>query len=745
MARKPSATEQKGPTARKTKAAAEKADIKPARKATAEKPATTAKKKAVATKAAAAVTAKARSRTTTAAAKPESLQGVPGRLRAIIEGVAPQVDCGRFPVKRVVGEEVRVEADVFTDGHDKVTADLWYRYQDEQEWRRLPMTALVNDRWYASFPVEQLGRYHYTLSAWTDHFETWRYDLKKRYDADQELTIPFAIGVRFAREAASRARGDAADAKRLKDWADQLDKRSRDPEQQLALGLEETYRLAMDTEIAQIIRRYPDPDTVKRFEKELTVVVERERARFSSWYEFFPRSAGQPGRHGSFKDAEKRLEYVAQMGFDVVYFPPIHPIGEAFRKGKNNAVSAEPDDVGSPWAIGAEEGGHKAIHPELGTLEDFRRLVEKARQLDMEIALDIAFQASPDHPYVKEHPQWFLMRPDGTIQYAENPPKKYQDIYPFHFESEDWPALWAELKSVFEFWIEQGVTIFRVDNPHTKSFRFWEWCITELKREHPELIFLSEAFTRPKVMHRLAKLGYSQSYTYFTWRNTKQELIEYFTELSQEEGREYFRPNVWPNTPDILPDSLQVGGRPAHVIRLILAATLSANYGIYGPTFELYDNRPRAAGAEEYLDSEKYQLREWNLKQAGSLKDLIAKLNGIRRRYPALQRDWGLRFHPIDNEQLLAYSKVMPGGEDAVIVVVNLDVHHDHSGWLTLPLEHFGLEPNEQYQVEDLLSGARYIWQGPSNYVALSPHGQSAHILRLKRRVHREQDFPYYM
>lgn len=700
------------------------------------RPRLTEAEQAAATEAAVAVAAKARTRTARAPKPPaDPLAAWPGRLRVVIEGVTPQVDCGRYPAKRAVGDEVWVEADVFTDGHDRVTADLLYRHESEPDWQRVPMQALVNDRWRGVFTAERLGRYLYTVSGWVDHFETWRQDLRKRQAAGQDLSVDLAIGAGLVRDAASRA--GRADASRLKAWAKALEDQRDEPD---AL-----YAQALDDEIAAIVRRYPDPATVGRFDRELVITVDRERARFSSWYEFFPRSASNdPNRHGTFKDAEAMLPYIAGMGFDVVYLPPIHPIGEAFRKGKNNAVQAEPGDVGSPWAIGAKEGGHKAVHPQLGTLEDFRAFVAKTHEHGMEVALDIAFQASPDHPYVREHPEWFLMRPDGTIQYAENPPKKYQDIYPFHFETDAWPELWRELKSVFEFWVEQGVKIFRVDNPHTKAFRFWEWCLGELKREHPELIFLSEAFTRPKVMHRLAKLGFNQSYTYFTWRNTKQEFIEYFTELALEDGREYFRPNVWPNTPDILNDHLQVGGRPAFVVRLILAATLSANYGIYGPAFELVENRPREPGSEEYLDSEKYQLRQWNLNDSASLRDLIALVNRIRREHPALQHDWGLRFHEVDNDQLLAYSKRTRDGKDALLMVVNLDVNYDHSGWVTLPLEYFGLREDEQYQVEDLLTGARYIWQGPTNYVALSPRGQSAHILRLQRPVHREQDFQGY-
>lgn len=657
-----------------------------------------------------------------------------GLIRVVIEGVKPEVDCGRFAIKRSVNEQVMVEADVFTDGHDKVAADLLFRFEGEKNWQRLPMKELVNDAWRGRFTVERLGRYQYTLEAWVDHFETWRGDLVKRAEAEQELDVPFAIGIALIRESISHA--SRADAAKLKQFAADLEKVTGEHDKAFAV--------ARDEELAALMRRNPDPDIIQRYGRELDVVVDPERARFSSWYELFPRSSSdEPGRHGTFKDVMARLPYVAGMGFDVLYLPPIHPIGQAFRKGRNNSTEPEPGDVGSPWAIGSEEGGHKAVHPELGTLEDFRELVTKAREHGLEMALDIAFQASPDHPYVKEHPEWFLKRPDGTIQYAENPPKKYQDIYPFHFEGPAWFDLWVELKSVFEFWIDQGVTIFRVDNPHTKPFPFWEWCISQLKREHPELIFLAEAFTRPKVMHRLAKLGYTQSYTYFTWRNTKQELTEYFTELAQEEGREYFRPNVWPNTPDILHEYLQFGGRPAFVARFVLASTMAASYGIYGPAFELHEHRPAKPGSEEYLDSEKYQIRDWNLDDPSSLRALITRVNRIRREHPALQRNATLAFHTIDNDQLIAYSK--RAGRDVLLMVVNLDSNNVQSGWLTLPLEQFGLEQATSYQVEDLLTGASYLWHGPTNFVKLDPHGQAAHVFRLRGQAHREQDFDQYM
>ncbi|MGE3806009.1 MAG: alpha-amylase family glycosyl hydrolase, partial [Gemmataceae bacterium] len=487
-------------------------------------------------------------------------------------------------------------------------------------------------------------------------------------------------------------------------------------------------------------RRYPCD-----FERELKVVVDPVKARFSTWYEMFPRStAPEPGRHGTFRDCEARLPYIANMGFDVLYLPPIHPVGIAFRKGKNNAVTAQPDDVGSPWGIGGKEGGHKAIHPALGSLADFHGLVKKAKGHGIDIALDVAFQCSPDHPYVKQHPEWFIQRPDGTIQYAENPPKKYQDIYPINFESENWRALWEELKSIFDYWIELGVTIFRVDNPHTKSFRFWEWCIGEIKQQHPETIFLAEAFTRPKVMYRLAKLGYNQSYTYFTWRNTKWELEEYFTQLTQSEVKEYFRPNLWPNTPDILHEYLQHGGRPAFHIRLVLAATLGANYGIYGPAFELGANTPREPGSEEYRDSEKYEIKRWNLDSPDSLRDVIGRVNRIRKDNPALHTDRTLLFHHVSNDNLICYSKSDPRNGNLIVTVVNLDPYRSQAGMVDLPLEKLGVDPNQPYQVHDLLSDSRYAWHGGTNYVELNPFIVPAHIFRIRRRVRTERDFEYY-
>jgi starch synthase (maltosyl-transferring) len=660
-----------------------------------------------------------------------------GRTRVVIAGVQPQIDDGSFPIKRTVGEKVVVEADIFTDGHDALAALLLYRHESETKWTEVPLQPLVNDRWRGEFIALKPGHYRYTVQAWVDRFASWRRDLAKRIEAGQDITVELLIGADLIEAAIARAA--TADAQKLREWVAVLRQAQKSQ-------LSTKVQLALAEELGPLVEKYPDRQFAVSYEKELTVVVEREKARCSAWYEMFPRScAREPGRHGTFQDCEARLPSIAGMGFDVLYLPPIHPIGRTYRKGKNNALVAGPDDPGSPWAIGAAEGGHTTIHPQPGTLEDFRRLVTKAQEHGIELALDLAFQCTPDHPYVKEHPEWFRHRPDGSIQYAENPPKKYQDIYPFDFETDHWQTLWEELKSVVLFWIEQGVRIFRVDNPHTKPFRFWQWLIGEVKSAYPEVIFLAEAFTRPKVMYRLAKLGFSQSYTYFAWRNTKRELTQYFTELTTTEVREYFRPNLWPNTPDILTEYLQLGGRPAFMARLVLAATLGANYGIYGPAFELCEHQARESGSEEYLNSEKYEIRQWDLEQPTSLKDFIACVNLIRQENPALHSDWSLRFHEVENEQLLCYSKTTADWANVIVVVVNLDPHHTHAGWLELSLDALGLDQHQPYQVHDLLSDARYLWQGSRNYVELNPQSVPAHIFRLRRRVRTERDFDYFM
>jgi starch synthase (maltosyl-transferring) len=665
----------------------------------------------------------------------KALETGKARKRVIIEGVKPEIDGGRFPIKRTVGDWLRVEADIVTDGHDVIAAQLLFRREQEADWQAAPMQPLVNDRWQGEFQVKELGRYRYALQAWVDCFRTWQRDLRKKVDAGQDVAVELLVGAGFIE--AVQARAPKAAARKLGEWTKILRGEG---------GLKEKLEAAHHPELTGLMGRYPDQRFITLYDKNLNVVVDPVRARFGAWYEMFPRSCSEvSGRHGAFKDCEARLPYIAGMGFDVLYLPPIHPIGRTNRKGKNNQPVAEPGDVGSPWAIGAAEGGHKAVDPHLGTLEDFRHFVTRAREVNLEVALDIAFQGSPDHPYVREHPAWFRWRPDNTVQYAENPPKKYEDIYPFDFETEDWQELWEEFKSIVLFWIEQGVRIFRVDNPHTKPFHFWEWLISEIKRDYPEVFFLAEAFTRPKVMYRLAKLGFSQSYNYFAWRNTKWELTQYLTELTRTEVREYFRPNLWPNTPDILTEYLQFGGRPAFMIRLVLAATLGASYGIYGPPFELCESLAREPGSEEYLNSEKFELKHWDIQRPDSLKDFIARVNRIRRENDALQWDWNLHFYPINNEQLICYAKVGEDKANIILTVVNLDPHHTQGGWLELPLGELGLDPGQPYQVHDLLGEARFLWHGPRNYVELDPKVAPAYIFRLRRRVRTERDFDYYL
>jgi starch synthase (maltosyl-transferring) len=667
---------------------------------------------------------------------PEDAAAMPreGRARAVIEAISPQVDHGRFAAKRLVGDRVDIGADCFTDGHDVVAAVVRFRREDESDWHEAPMRPVGNDRYRGSFTVTVLGRYRYTVCAWVDPFLSWRHDFSRRVDAD-DIRVAARVGARLLGGASARAEGE--DRRRLAEAARHLAE---------ATDIEALRSVGLDDALQEAASRHPDRSLATTYPVEFPLVVDRQRAGFSSWYELFPRStSNQAGTHGTFRDCEARLPYVAQMGFDVLYLPPIHPIGRVRRKGPNNTLNAGPDDVGSPWAIGAEEGGHKAVHPRLGTLDDFRRLREAAERHGLELAVDIAFQCAPDHPYVAAHPEWFRHRPDGSVQYAENPPKKYEDIYPFDFESEEWRSLWEELYDVLAFFLGQGVRIFRVDNPHTKPFAFWEWAIAKVKHAHPDVILLSEAFTRPKVMHRLAKLGFSQSYTYFAWRNTKHELTEYFTELTQGPGREYFRPNCWPNTPDILPESLQVGGRPAFMARLVLAATLSANYGIYGPAFELGEHVPREPGSEEYLDSEKYQLREWDLGRGDSLAPFIGRVNAARRENPALGSRGSLTFFPTDNDAIICYARVAPERTNAILVVVNLDPHHAQSGWVSLDLATLGVDPGHPFQVHDLLAGGRYLWHGPRNFVLLDPARVPAQVFRVRRRVRTERDFDYFL
>lgn len=667
---------------------------------------------------------------------PSSALTSEGRLRVAIEHVEPEVDGGRYPIKRELGDTIVVQADLFADGHDVIRGLLRYRHEHQDEWLETPLSFSGNDRWQASFEVRELGHYRYSIMGWVDHFATWQRDMRKRLIAQQDVTVDILIGTQLI----EKAYGHASDTsrRRLKDIQAAVSR--CDPRSQTQLDL------LLGQDVAEVMADCVDHRLRSSYDRELLVVVDRPKARFSAWYEMFPRSTTDEGQpHGTFKDCESRLSYIAEMGFDVLYLPPIHPIGETHRKGPNNNPRGDSASVGSPWAIGARSGGHKAIHSQLGSLEDFKQLLAVAREKGIEIALDLAFQCSPDHPYVKQHPEWFITRPDGTIQFAENPPKQYQDIFPLNFESDAFPELWKELRGVVQYWIDHGIRIFRVDNPHTKPFLFWKWLIGDVKAAYPETIFLAEAFTRPKVMYHLAKVGFTQSYTYFAWRNSKPELTDYFTELTKSPVREFFRPNLWTNTPDILTEHLQHGGRPVFMVRLALAATLGSNYGIYGPAFELYENRPQKPGSEEYLDSEKYEVRRWDITRPDSLKEFIGLINRIRRENPALQSDGRLQFHPIDNDYLMAYSKQSPDGSNVILVVVNLSPHHVHSGWLELDLSALGIHVNRPFQVHDLLTHAYYVWQGSRNYVQLDPHSVPVQIFAVRRNLRREQDFDYFL
>ena len=640
----------------------------------------------------------------------------------VIENLQPLIDGGRYPIKRIVGEDLVVEADIFKDGHDVVAAILKWRVLGKRAWRETPMNFVDNDRWRGICTLYDEDIHEYTVEAWTDAFRSWQAEFAKKFEAGiSDLRSEALEGAALVEAAARRAR-DRADRKRLLEFS-----------QQISTGANSEIRaIAQSGELAVLMATYPDRAAATQYDPPLRVVVDRPAALIAAWYEFFPRSAEGRGDRGStFRDCLPRVDDARAMGFDVIYFPPIHPIGHTNRKGRNNSTTYEPGEPGVPWAIGSEAGGHKAVEPSLGTLEDFDWLEKEVRKRGMEIALDFAINCSPDHPYVKEHPDWFYKRPDGTIKYAENPPKKYEDIYPLNFHCENWRELWAELKSVVLFWADRGVRIFRVDNPHTKPVAFWEYLISGVREKYPDTIFLSEAFTRPKMMKALAKAGFNQSYTYFTWRNSKHELIEYFTELTQTDMSEYFRPNLWTNTPDILPFVLQEGGRPAFMIRVALAATLSPLYGIYSG-YELCENEP-LPGREEYLDSEKYQFKERDWNAPGNIKDWIARLNKIRKENRALQFYTNLRFHDADNDAILFYSKMTAARDNIILVVVNLDPHRKQNSFVYVPIESFGQMESDVYQVEDLLSGARYTWRGRRNYVELDPDIQPAHVFLVRR------------
>ncbi|NBC07589.1 MAG: DUF3416 domain-containing protein [Bacteroidetes bacterium] len=644
------------------------------------------------------------------------------RNRVVIENVRPEVNGGAFFIKRIPGETVAVSADIFGDGHDHIRASLLFRHESQKRWTEVFMQEAVNDEWTARFRVTEKGMYHYKFVGWVDHLLHWYDGFLKKQEAGQDMSVELQIGAQLLQQTAENY--PKAKAEDLKALAATLADASK---------AEEAVQQVLSPGFKQVVESTPMKQFETVYDQSLRVRVGWEKELFSTWYEVFPRSTSQqPGKHGTFKDVEALLPRVEEMGFDVLYLPPIHPIGKVNRKGKNNSTNAQEGEPGSPWAIGSDEGGHKAIHPKLGTLEDYKQLIEKANERGIDIAFDLAFQCAPDHPYIKEHPEWFLWRPDGTIAYAENPPKKYQDIVPINFETEDWKNLWDELKSVILYWCEQGVRIFRVDNPHTKPFRFWEWAIAEVQKDYPDTIFLSEAFTRPKVMAALAKVGFNQSYTYFTWRNTRRELEEYLTELTQTELRDYFRPNFWPNTPDILAYELMNAGPNAFAKRYLLAATLSSNYGMYGPAFEFMENTPNTNGKEEYFNSEKYETRHYDWEHRNRLTELITKVNHIRKAHPALQSTWNIHFTRTDNEQLMSYIKLTEDKKDVIWCVVNFDVHHRQSGFVEVPKALLGIEGNVHLKVTDLLTDDTYHWFNEWNYVEINPAIFPGHVFRVE-------------
>jgi starch synthase (maltosyl-transferring) len=639
---------------------------------------------------------------------------VKGKSRVVIENVQPQIDNGLYPAKRTVGERVDVTADIFGDGHDHIRAQVLYRKQDDHNWQHVEMKPGYNDNWRGSFYVPEKTVYVFTLQAWVDHFDTWYDGFKKKAHANVDVHTEIKEGILFLKR---------------------LSKEKNDRLELAITALEGEYSKAisyvLSDHFGKLVHDFPIIEHETRFDKVLEVIVEHEKASFSTWYELFPRSASLEGKHGTFKDVIKLLPRVASMGFDVLYLPPIHPIGKVNRKGKNNNVKAEPGEPGSPWAIGSDEGGHKSVHADLGTLDDYKRLIAEAKKQGIDIALDLAFQCAPDHPYVKEHPEWFKQRPDGTIQYAENPPKKYQDIYPFNFESDQWMDLWVELKSVITFWIDQGVKIFRVDNPHTKPIPFWQWVIAEVNAEYSDVIFLAEAFTRPKVMASLAKVGFTQSYTYFTWRVQKQEIIDYMNELVYSQSRNYFRPNFWPNTPDILPSFMHHQGENIFILRFALAATLASSYGLYGPVYEFYDNVP-VPGKEEYFNSEKYEVKRHDWKKTNRMTDIITLINKARKENPAFHSTWNMQFCHIEDQNMLAFLKATDDLSNIILVVANLDPHAKHSGFVQLPKDRLKLGDHINVKVKDLLTEEHYTWTQEWNYVELDPYKLPFHLFKVE-------------
>ncbi len=644
---------------------------------------------------------------------------VNGQQRVVIENVQPQVDGGVYPAKRTQGERVDVTADIFADGHDHLRAEVRYRKGKTGEWNFLPMRDIGNDAWRASFYANEKGSYYFTVCAWVDHFDTWYDGFKKKVAAGVDVSVELLEGADYLKAVGKGESKFIALAKTLQDKTNQ----------------KAAIEAVMDASFSKLVHDYPWRLHETEVRQEYEVRVEHKKALYSTWYELFPRSSAlDAGRHGTFKDTIKLLPRIAAMNFDVLYLPPIHPIGKINRKGKNNSVTALPGEPGSPWAIGSDEGGHKAVHKELGTLDDYKKLITEAKKYGIDIALDLAFQCAPDHPYVKEHPNWFRQRPDGSIQYAENPPKKYQDIYPFYFETPDWENLWNELRDVIFFWIDAGVTIFRVDNPHTKPIPFWEWVIAQVNAKYQDIIFLAEAFTRPKIMASLAKVGFTQSYTYFTWRVSKQEIVEYMTELVNGPSRNYFRPNFWPNTPDILPWHLQHQGENIFILRLALAATLSSNFGMYGPPYEFCENLP-VEGKEEYFNSEKYEVKSYEWKKTSRMTDIVTLLNKARKDNAALQSTWNLQFCAVENPGLIAYLKATDDLSNIILVVVNLDAHAKQQGYVQIPKDALKLDGKINLKLTDLITEEHYTWTQEWNYIELDPNKMPFHLFKIDIHV----------
>ena len=650
------------------------------------------------------------------------INGIASQHRVKIEGVDPEIDGGLFYAKGIVGQNFEIECDLFSDGHVLVNGQLLHRYEGNKNWEKCYLTSIENDRWLASFKLNRQGFYEYTLEGWVDHALTWQHELTKKFEGDIKVDVELQDGIQYFKNVLLKC--DKSEAKLIRAYLEELKNPKR---------YKSALKKALSKQFSKLFLKYPHADYPTAYNKILRVFADRKKAEFSAWYEFFPRStAAKANPHGTFRDCENLLDRIIKMGFDTIYFPPVHPIGVTHRKGKNNTTIAGPDDPGVPWGIGTKTGGHKSIHPELGSLKDFKSLVKRAKSKGLEIALDLAFQCSPDHPYVKRHPDWFKWRSDGTVQYAENPPKKYQDILPINFESKDWRNLWNELLSIPLYWNKLGIKLFRVDNPHTKPFGFWQWLIAEVKKVDPDVLFLSEAFTRPKIMHQLAKVGFTQSYTYYTWRNSKWELIDYMHELTNSPGKHYFRPNFWPNTPDINPIPLQNGNENLFLIRFFMASTLASSYGIYGPVYEFMEHEP-IPGAEEYMNSEKYQIRHWMWGKKNKLTSLITKINRIRQENQALHHTTNFQNCKIENDNIFAYFKNSPDANNNLLMIVNLDPHNKQEGWVQVPLFKIDIKPGEKFSVKDLLTNERFTWNQEWNQVILDPAIRCFHLFRIEK------------